>query len=126
MTALTSEAVRTIASECLYARDEPHDDAIIVEGIVTHMGFHPERIAKNTDKISELLAELPTEFHAKGGGGWTFLNACNDKHGIQWTGLHREMELLFCLGIAAGKAKWMLPRDMWEVMPGGMPYVVVL
>jgi hypothetical protein len=35
------------------------------------------------------------------------------------------MEQLFTLGIALGLAQWQLPRDMWDIFPGGMPYVSV-
>lgn len=125
MTKLTSEAVNALALECLFREGEPTHDAIKVDGIVGKFGFHPARIAENADAIAALLAELPDEFHASKGGGWSFLNACMDRNGAQW-GEHRDMEALFCLGIAAGKAKWQLPRDMWNVLPGGMPYVVVM
>jgi hypothetical protein len=33
------------------------------------------------------------------------------------------MEMLFCLGIGMGLAKWLLPKNMWSALPGGMPYV---
>ena len=90
--------------------------------------FHSVRIAEHSNRIAALLAELPNEFQPgpRGGGGWTFLNACNDRHGNLWTGDHATMEALFCLGIAAGRARWLMERDMWDVLPGGMPYVAVL
>jgi hypothetical protein len=75
-----------------------------------------------------LLAELPAPFKADGpdsGGGWSFLNACVTKDGVQWTDLHRTVEALVVLGIAAGKVAWMLPRKIWSALPGGMPYFVV-
>ncbi len=122
---LTPQAVDTLARECLFAADEPKDDPLIVEGITTRYGFHPGRVAERTDAIAALLAELPHEFQTTGGGGWSFLNACNDKHGRLWTGEHRVMEALLCLGIAAGKARWQLPRELWSALPGGMPYVSV-
>jgi hypothetical protein len=125
LTKLTSDAVRAVALECLLTEGEPSDWMIEVEGIVRKFGFHRGRIVDKAGAIGELLAELPTEFMSTGGGGWSFLNACMDKNGVQW-GEHQDMEMLFCLGIAAGKAKWQLSRDMWEVLPGGMPYVVVV
>ena len=125
MARLTSEAVTALTKECLFKEDEPRDGAVEVAGVISKFSFCPERIAEKTAAITELLAELPDEFKQTGGGGWSFLNACLDRDGKQW-GEHRDMEALFCLGIAAGKAKWQLPRDMWDVLPGGMPYVVVL
>lgn len=126
MTKLTAQAVHALMTGCLFRDGEPTDAAIKVEGIMTGYRFHPDRILQHTMDIAALLAELPEGFQADKGGGWTFLNACDDRHGEQWTGEHHDMESLFCLGIAAGLAKWMMPRDMWSVFPGGMPYVQVL
>jgi hypothetical protein len=122
---LTSEAVDEMMKACLFADDEPMEPAIEVDGIVNRYAFHPERIAANAARISDLLAELPDQFQATGGGGWSFLNACMDRHGVQWTGLHQQQERLFALGIAAGKSKWLFPRELWDALPGGMPYVSV-
>ena len=72
-----------------------------------------------------MLGELPDEFHQVGGGGWSFLNACNNRHGELWTGEHRIMELLVMLGIGIGRVRFVMPRDLWSEMPGGMPYFMV-
>jgi hypothetical protein len=122
---LTSQEVNRLMGECLFKDGEPTDDAVVVEGIVSTFGLNPQRVTERAEQISDLLAELPEEFQAAKGGGWTFLNACEDCHGRQWTGEHSVMENLFVLGIAAGKAKWLLPRDMWSEPPGGMPYVAI-
>lgn len=113
---------------CLFKDGEPKTTYLPAPGITRNVGFHPGRIAEKRDNIIEMLAELPMEFHeesAGGGGGWSFLGACNDKHGNQWTGEHRTMEQLFQLGIAAGVASYLMPREMWAKFPGGMPYIVV-
>lgn len=121
---LTPQAVDELMKACLFA-DGVSDGAIEVEGVVSKFEFDPKRIASHSAAIGDLLAELPDQFQMPKGGGWTFLNACQDRHGNQWTDEHRTMERLFCLGIAAGKAQWVLPRDMWAALPGGMPYVAV-
>jgi hypothetical protein len=71
------------------------------------------------------LALLPDEFRMDKGGGWSFLNLCNDRNGVQWTGLHQTMDQLFVLAAALGRAKFLLPRSLWSSLPGGMPYVGV-
>jgi hypothetical protein len=71
-----------------------------------------------------LLNELPSSFKKDIGGGWSFLQACETKDGVQW-GEHRNMEQLFVLGMALGKVRYCLPRDLWQVLPGGMPYLVI-
>lgn len=132
MVDLTPQAVNKLIRYCLYKDEEivdkegePPEGAILVEGITRKYGFHPGRIAEKREEIRELLSELPNEFREEMGGGWTFLNACNDRHGKLWTGEHRIMEALFSLGIAAGLAEWLLPREMWTAMPGGVPYIVL-
>jgi hypothetical protein len=60
-----------------------------------------------------------------GGGGWSFLNFCQDRHGTLWTGMHQTCEELIVLGIGLGMVKWCLPRGMWDALPGGMPYLVI-
>ena len=73
-----------------------------------------------------MLSQLSDHFMETKGGGWSFLNACNRGDGKQWADLHADMEALFVIGIAAGKVRWCLPREMWPSLYGGMPYVVVL
>jgi hypothetical protein len=119
MTTLTAETVEATFAACLA------DHGTEVEGIVSSATFDAARIADHAELIATLLYELPEQFRASGGGGWSFLNACDDRHGNQWTGLYITMERLFMLGIAAGLVECQLPRDMWKVLPGGMPYYVV-
>ncbi len=125
---LTSEAVHKIMADCMFTDSEINsglpDNAVLVEGIINNFGFHPGRLETHKAEIAELLAELPDNFQAGGGGGWSFLNACLTKKGDQW-GEHRDIEALLALGIATDQAKYLLSRDMWTSMPGGMPYFVV-
>jgi len=124
---LTADNVEKIFMDCLFTKDEDPSAAVKVEGIVSNFGFHPDRLKSHEEDIYSMLKELPKEFQKDGGdGGWSFLNACNDKDGGQWTGLHQKMEQLFVLGIAIGKARWCMPKNMWKMFPGGMPYVTVL
>jgi hypothetical protein len=76
-------------------------------------------------EIRAMLAELPDQYRKSGGGGWSFLNACDDRHGTQWTGFHRTMEHLFMLGLAIGAVTLLMPRELWDALPGGMPYYMV-
>lgn len=127
MAKLTSNAVRALVMDCLFPDGPstipyPH---IKVDGILASYFFDPPKIDKNRETIIELLDELSDNFKEDSGGGWSFLNACEDKHSNHWAE-HPTMEALFCLGMAIGKVTWLLPRDMWSALPGSMPYVVVL
>ena len=118
---LTPQAVEAIFADCLFKDNEDKTNYIAVEGIAHNFGFHPERLESHRAEIRELLDELPAEFKE----GWSFLMACNDKHGNQWTGLHLIMEQLFCLGMGLGMVNCLMPKEFWSDLPGGMPYYQV-
>jgi len=131
MISLTAENVNRIFLECLFKEEEIAinvEDRVYVEahGIMTHVGFHPGRIKEHEQEIEWMLLQLPKEFLKSVGGGWSFLNACEDVQGNQWTGLHKTMDELVCLGLATKKVMFLTPREMWAMFPGGMPYFVVL
>ena len=123
--ALTSERVEEVFMDCLYKDMEARKDAVIVMGIILNVGFHPERLEAHRQDVKVMLAELMPEFHQKTGGGWTFLNLCNDKHGRQWTSFHEIQEQLCLLGNALGLSEYLMDREMWAAMPGGVPYFMV-
>lgn len=118
-----AQNINTILHDCLFRDGEDHSNHVKAKGIVTNFGFHPVRLESHRTEIAAELRDLPTEFYADGGGGWSFLNMCVNKAGIQW-GEHKNMEQLVCLGIGLGLVKEVMP-DMRHVMPGGMPYYVI-
>ena len=125
---INAQKVSDVFKVCLFRKEEvengkPKPEAIFVEGITAKFGLHKERVNKRKDKIIGFLQELPEEFSK--GGGWSFLNLCNDKDGNQWTGLHAIMQELVCLGMAIGKVKYTMPKETWAALPGGMPYVSI-
>lgn len=126
---INATALEAVFLDCLFKDEEiadgkPPEGAVLVEGVQGKFGFHPQRLESHREEVQAWLAALPHEFRAKEGGGWSFLNACMDEDGDQW-GEHRNMEQLFCLGMGLGLAKCLMPRDMWSVLPGGMPYYSV-
>lgn len=122
---LTAERVKAVFHDCLFNEGEPHDNFVKAEGVVMTVGFHPGRLAAHDADIEEMLGELPEQFHDTKGGGWSFLNACMTKDGEQW-GEHPTMDQLFQLGMAVGRVRCCFPRELWGMLPGGMPYYVVV
>ena len=120
------ELVDKIFRDCLFNDDEDKTNYVRADGIKVAVGFHPQRLESHKVEILEMLALLPTEFSDPKTGGWTFLNACNDKYGNQWTSLHQRMDQLFMLGLAIKHVVCLLPRAMWPALPGGMPYYQVI
>lgn len=120
---LNADRVHELFRRCLVP-DAEHSGTDIT-GIVTRARFSPQALAEHSGEIRVLLAELPDGFRRTGGGGWTFLKACDDRHGNQWTGFHRTMEELFMLGLGAGLVTELAPRELWADLPGGMPYYMI-
>jgi len=117
--------------DCFYKEEEIKDvkgtpqGAIFVEGIQYQLSFHPGRLEEKRAMVAEWLKALPHQFRKNNGGGWSFLNACNQENGVQWTGLHQRMDQLFCLGIGLKLVRCQLPREAWRILHGGMPYYVI-
>lgn len=124
-TGLSAERVSSIFMSCLFKDGEDTSKYIPAPGITCNVGFHPGRIEEHRAEIAAMLDELSDDFKESGGGGMSFLNACYDRNGRQWTGMHKTMEQLFQLGLAIGKVGYVLEREFWSALPGGMPYLVV-
>lgn len=125
MEELTAENVNELYRACLFKEGEEVLDPILVEGIVNKFAFDRAKIKRYEVEISEMLSNLPKEFHRDTGGGWSFLNACMTRSNTQW-GEHSDIEKLMCLGIASGQVELLMPRDTWGFMPGGTPYFMVI
>ena len=124
---LTSENVERVFRECL-SDEKEGDNVRLVEAVHANvkMAMRLDKLKFYQEEIQGMLMQLPRKFRETDGGGWSFLNLCTREDGTQWTGSHATMEQLVCLGIGAGKMKYLLPRSMWNILPGGMPYLAVL
>jgi hypothetical protein len=96
---------------------------IAIEGIVNSYVFSPGALDTHRDEVREMLDQLPDNFRVTGGGGWSFLNMCQTSDGELW-GEHRNVEQLAVLAIALKLGKWALPKSMWPMLPGQMPYFI--
>lgn len=120
---LTSKNVREIFLDCL-AGTEDNPNLIKVEGVMNKVGLDKLKLEKYHNDIFDMLMQLPKEFRKTVGGGYSFLAGCRNKDDQQW-GEHINVDELMMLGIGIGKAEIMLPRDLWKILPGGVPYFVV-
>jgi hypothetical protein len=121
---LDAQRVAAIFEDCLFRGGDSTTGSIEADGITWRVYFHPGRLEGYREEIAALLDELPDDFKSSGGGGASFLAACQDKHGRQW-GEHPTMQLLLLLGLATGKVEYCAPRKLWSAFPGGMPYIVI-
>jgi len=134
MALINAEKVHELIANCLFTEDEqaawedpkrPPKDATIVYGLVRNFAFHTGRLESNRDEVKSLLLNLPSPFMQSVGGGFTFLNMPSDKKGNLW-GEQHTAESLLVLGLGLGLAKYCAPRSMWNILPGGVPYIVVM
>lgn len=122
---LTAKNVTDIFMNCLFNDGEDTEGYVLGEGVMHNVGFHPDRLKSSEESIVLMLGELSDTFKKEGGGGTSFLQMCEDKNGHQWADLHQTMDQLVCLGYAVGKLKFLMPRESWVLLPGGMPYIVI-
>lgn len=121
---LNATNVHDTFMKCLFVENEDTTNHVAAKGIVTHVGFHPERLKENTQNILDMLDELPDDFKANVGGGMSFLSLGVTKEDVYW-GEHQTMDQLVCLGLAINKLEYCLPRELWSALPGGVPYIVI-
>ena len=94
----------------------------VIRGIAHSFAVDVDAVEPYRDVIKGWITDLPSEFLAEGGGGWSFLNLCQSKDGDLW-GQHRDCEALFVLASSIGLAKVLLPPELWSALPGGVPYL---
>lgn len=116
-----SKLVSKAFMKSLFKEGEDTTNHVKVEGIMSNFDFHPQRLEEQRELVTALLAELPAEFKK----GYTFLNFCMNKNGELWTGEHRVCEQLIVMAIGLDLMSYCMPRDMWAILPGGVPYIIV-
>lgn len=126
---LTSKNLQDVYWDCHFnGRDQNMPLGITIKefsGVGTITDLHMEKVELNREKIEALLSQLPTNFYEKKGGGWTFLNACIDNKGNQWTDHHSVVDMLVVLGLAIDKLYFLTPKELWTHFPGGVPYICI-
>ena len=105
-------------AEVAHGRHKTHGKE--VRGVIVRFILHEEVLETHRADVASMLLELPEVFEK----GMSFLAACNTREGVVW-GDHRHMEALFVLAIGLGLASYPLPPEHWDMLPGGMPYVIV-
>lgn len=129
-TLISSHEVRTVMIDCLWPdediasldRDAFKAQSIIVNGITAKFGFKPNAVKRYEARIKSWLQHLNPAFTNPRLGGWSFLQLCMDKDDNLW-GQHVDCEALMVLAMAVRCCMYLLPRDIWSALPGGMPYL---
>lgn len=118
---LTSANVEAVFKDCL-----TNKKTFVVKGVSMSVAFDEQKVEAHKEDIIAMLSQTATEFHASGGGGWSFLNLCIDSTGTQWTDFHLMVDELICLGLAIDAVEFTFKqRELWQCLPGGMPYITI-
>lgn len=125
---INAQRVNEIFMDCLFSEKEVKDQSEIkfieVEGILCRIRFHPERLESYREEIEEMLLQLPLAFRSTDGGGWSFLKMVLDQNDKQW-GEQQTADELCMLGMGLGYVKIQLPREIWNFLPGSVPYLMI-
>jgi hypothetical protein len=104
-------------------RDEEGPRAPLIDGVMHSMHLDLDELEPHRAQIQTMINRLDDTFHQHIGGGWSFLNLCHLKDGTLW-GQQMDAEALVLVSVALGMCAYNLPREVWESLPGGVPYVV--
>lgn len=122
---ISERVVCELYRSCLFNSNEikdgiPTEDFSIGEGIKTTAIFNSKRLNEHKEKIVNVIDHIHDIYL-----GPHFLQLCVDDNGLLWTGNHGVVDQLVQLGIATGVLEYTVPREMWEYLPEGLPYVCV-
>lgn len=121
---LTTKHVEEIFLDCFLPEKHTDDSKVIPVNTVTgNFGFDPEKIEKHAADIHQMISQLSSKFDEVN-EGYTFMclpfKGENDE---QWGG-QTDGDHLMALGLASGWMKLTIKeRYLWQVLPGGVPYV---
>lgn len=122
---LTASNVLKVFNGCLFdTQPDTGTEFIGVKGVQVNVGFDPHKIEQHKEEITSLLDQLDDKFKENTGGGYSFMNVPFTKDGNQW-GEQTDGDRLMMLGMAIGRVKYLLPREMWKALPGSVPYYVI-
>lgn len=126
MKELTSANVDEIFNKVVCEDTNPNFKRVEMVDYV--FGVDMVKLKKHRQDVKDMLSQLPKEFFPVengGGGGWSFLQAYDHTDDVQWTDVHLTMEALLIMGMALDMVKFMMPREMWWLFPGNIPYIIV-
>ena len=118
MLSLTAKNVNDLFLTVLFNDGEDHTNFIRVNGVTQNFGLHPGRVASAKEKVGELLSQLDPSFFSD--DGQSFLQLPFAADGTHWCE-HRTAHELMVLGVATGLMSYVLPKEMWVALPGGVP-----
>ncbi len=123
---LTAERVRDLYARCFRPESEYHPTRATrtqIEGWLMRHTFSVPQLAKSREEIIRLLLAIHRGFRSdEGQGGSVGMLTMRDDN-VMWTGDMSDIEKLLSLGMAVGLVTFCVPREKWDRLPNGLPYV---
>lgn len=118
---LEYDRVNDLFAECAYPIGEkPNGPDIIVDSISGVQFIYRKKFQKHLPEVGKMIDDLPDEFFDLSG---PFSLLATRRDGTMWTGEPMVMEKFLILAMAAGLAKFTLPRSAWKFLPNQLPYI---
>jgi hypothetical protein len=110
---------------CLQKMSENGRRGVRVEAISIRVTFDAVRLLEIRSNIKHALDQLPTGFTQSLGGGLSFTAMKFNRQFRIWSYNPRSQEELLALSMGLGLADFLVPRDVWHLLPGQTPFVVI-
>lgn len=122
--ALTGPNILNIYNRCLVETKDIetgkfNGSVLVGEGLKGCSLFSTDRINYSRDEIEHMIKSLPEQIK----DGISYDEFCKTKSGYKW-GNDFYADMLMKLGTAAMLLYFPLPREDWEYLPGGKPYII--
>jgi len=122
---LTTARVLEVYKQCWRPEGSAPAHNVEVAGWLVRHTFSIMRLQRSREAIIRMLLSLNEGFRADVGEGGSVGAMVQRGDGSVWTQDMTDVEKLVALGIASGLASFCAPRDKWDRLPGGLPYVRV-
>lgn len=123
MNRLSVSNIETLYNRCVLKTSDLdkgrfEGDFTVGEGIKGESYFNTDKLNFSSDEIMGMISQLPEKVK----DGISFDEFCVTDEGYKW-GNERVAEMLIRLGNACGFLYFPAPREDWQYLPGGMPYI---
>jgi hypothetical protein len=123
---LTADRVHHVYGACWRAEGTRNSlQRIEVVGWLLRHTFSIKKLHGYREEIIRMLLSLPAGFRSDVGEGGSVGNMIERGDGVIWSVDMADIEKLVALGIASGLMNFCAPREVWHMLPGGLPYVRV-
>lgn len=131
---LTTEEIDVVFRSCLFNHGDPSSERVFVDSTNSdrYPSFNAKRLKESQETIRKMLQALPGKPGAHGASkGRQFLRGCRQPLDLKQATLPEmyavrdqveAIKNLILLGEACGEIRFLLPPNLWHLLPGKIPY----